>query len=444
MGRRPRVLLVGAYERDNFGDLLFLLVTERYLDGVDVVAAAPFAADMRALLDREIPAYGPLLQRESFDAVWTVGGQVGLIDLRRAYRLSAGREQWATFAAAPEAEQRAILSAAVGGAPVTSPYIPSLLAYPRNAGAAGILNSVGLAGIRDMEPIRRAEIVASLRGATAIAVRDAASSRLLAELGIDHRLVPDAVHALPLVHPASRDDADDTAVVQISSAMLARLGHTNVGAAIASSPQLAGRPIRLLLAGTATGHDSVGDYELVVRAAHRHSRGLDIAIVEERRPLELVDRIRRARVVIGSSLHVRIVACAYGVPRVSLQRAKLTRYARTWDPAMPFDVAPESLDGAVDAAIAHAATAGAAEHSAALARDAHENLERLAGLVRTTAADGVADRLAERRHHQLETLARQFSAQQAEIERLRHELGRLQGPRWSARLRPRRHGAMTT
>ena len=33
MSASPRVLLVGAYERDNLGDLLFLLVTERYLDG---------------------------------------------------------------------------------------------------------------------------------------------------------------------------------------------------------------------------------------------------------------------------------------------------------------------------------------------------------------------------------------------------------------------------
>ena len=86
---RPRVLLVGAYERDNFGDLLFLLVTERYLEGADVVAAAPFAADMRALLGRRIPAYGPLLRDERFDAVWTVGGQVGRIDLERAFKLSA-------------------------------------------------------------------------------------------------------------------------------------------------------------------------------------------------------------------------------------------------------------------------------------------------------------------------------------------------------------------
>ena len=37
----PRVLAVGAYERDNVGDLLFLLVTERYLRGAQVVAAAP-------------------------------------------------------------------------------------------------------------------------------------------------------------------------------------------------------------------------------------------------------------------------------------------------------------------------------------------------------------------------------------------------------------------
>ena len=51
---------MGAYERDNFGDLLFLLVTERYLGGADVVAAAPFAADMRRLLGRRIPAFGPL------------------------------------------------------------------------------------------------------------------------------------------------------------------------------------------------------------------------------------------------------------------------------------------------------------------------------------------------------------------------------------------------
>jgi hypothetical protein len=58
----PRVLMVGAYERDNLGDLLFLLVTERYLPHAEIVSAAPFGADMTTLLDRRVHAYGPLLQ----------------------------------------------------------------------------------------------------------------------------------------------------------------------------------------------------------------------------------------------------------------------------------------------------------------------------------------------------------------------------------------------
>ena len=35
--------------------------------------------------------------------------------------------------------------------------------------------------------------------------------------------------------------------------------------------------------------------------------------------------------MIGTSLHVRIVAAAYGVPRVTMRRAKPTRYAARWD-----------------------------------------------------------------------------------------------------------------
>src|SRR4051812_7714316 len=139
---RPQVLLVGAYERDNFGDLLFLLVTERYLERADVVAAAPFAADMRGLLGRRIPAYGPLLAKRGFDAVWTVGGQVGRMDLERAYRLSASPRAWRRFAAASEARRAAILRRKAGEVPIHSPYIPLASDFPRAAGSAAVLNSV--------------------------------------------------------------------------------------------------------------------------------------------------------------------------------------------------------------------------------------------------------------------------------------------------------------
>jgi polysaccharide pyruvyl transferase WcaK-like protein len=431
--RAPRVLLVGAYERDNFGDLLFLLVTERYLKGAEVVAAAPFRADMRHLLGREIPAYGPLLQTETFDAIWTVGGQVGRIDLRRAYRMSASPAAWRTFAAASEAEQADLLRREIGDAPIVSPYIPLPFAFPRNAGAVTVLNSVGVAGVRGIEPVRREAIVAALRGATAIAVRDRGSSRFLGELGIEHELAPDAVHALGVLDPRGRDDAGDVAIVQISRSRLRLLGHAQVGAAIAASPQLARRPVRLMLAGTATGHDSIDDYELVIRAA----RGVDIEILDERRPLALADHIRRARVVIGTSLHARIVAAAYGVPRVSLAKPKPTRYAKAWDPDMPFEVTLEGLDAAIAAACRRAAEPEAVEHAARLALAAHENLERLARLVMgETGNGGLAQRLASRHQDQLGALAGHLAAQESELARLRHDVERLRGrPRWRAPLR---------
>ena len=203
-------------------------------------------------------------------------------------------------------------------------------------------------------------------------MRDQGSSRLLSDLGVEHRLLPDAVHALGVLDPAERDPRAETAIVQISSARLRMLGHARVARALTRSPQLAGRPVHLLLAGTATGHDAVRDYELVARAAP------GVEILRERRPWELVDHIRRARVVIGTSLHVRIVAAAYGVPRVSLAKPKPTRYARLWDPGMPFGVELGELDAAVEAALERAARPEAAEHAQRLALAAHENLEQLA------------------------------------------------------------------
>jgi hypothetical protein len=366
-----RVLLVGAYERDNLGDLLFLLVTERYLQGAEVVAAAPFSADMREQLGRRIPAYGPLLRSERFDAIWTVGGQVGSVDLARAYKMSARPRAWRRYQRRSDRGRARILRRATGGAPPPSPYIPLPAAYPRNADAPAVLNSVGIAGVGGVEPARREAIVAALRGAAAVTVRDRGSSCLLTGLGIEHRLLPDAVHALGVIEPAERDPGAETAIVQISSARLRMLGHARVARTLARSPQLAGRPVRLLLAGTATGHDAVRDYELVARAAP------GVEIVRERRPWRLVEQIRSARVVIGTSLHVRIVAAAYGVPRVSLAKPKPTRYARLWDPDMPHGVALADLDAAVEAAVARAGRPEAAAHAEQLSLTAHDNLEQL-------------------------------------------------------------------
>ena len=64
------------------------------------------------------------------------------------------------------------MRAATGGVPLVSPYIPLPFAFPRNAGAITVLNSVGIAGVRGIEAPRRETAVAALRVATSIVVRD--------------------------------------------------------------------------------------------------------------------------------------------------------------------------------------------------------------------------------------------------------------------------------
>ncbi len=264
--------------------------------------------------------------------------------------------------------------------PIASPYIPSASAFARNASALTVLNSVGIAAARGAEPVRRDAIVTALREAGAIAVRDAGSRRLLRELGVEHRLVPDAVHALGVLDPFERGPAD-TAIVQVSSARLRMLGHERVGAALAAQPGAARSPDPPAAGRHRARARRAADAEAVARAARRAARGVDVAVLDERRPLALVDHIRRARVVVGTSLHVRIVAAAYGVPRVSLAKPKPTRYARQWDRDMPYEVELADLDAAVEAAIDRGRRPEAAAHAAGLALAAHENLEALARLV---------------------------------------------------------------
>lgn len=435
----PRVLLVGAYERDNFGDLLFLLVTERYLTEAEVVSAAPFNADMTALLDREVHAYGPLLRDQAFDAIWTVGGQVGGIDLRAAYRMSVPPEVYREFESGSAEDQARLLRRAVGGVPVVSPYIPSPLAYPRNAGALAVLNSVGLEGVRATDRYRREELVAVLRGETLVSVRDQASSEYLSSLGIEHRLIPDAVHAISTLHPAEPDRSSDVAIVQASSAILRNLGPAKLATAIATSPRLREARIRFLLAGAATGHDSVDDYRDLIQRIRRTAPELDLGIIEDRRPLDLVDHIRRARVVLSSSLHVRIVASAYGVPRVTFERSKPTKYAAFWDPGMPYGVRSEQLDQAIREALSRADHQTELTRSAELSRLAHENLADLAAQVmamtRTGTPEAVERRRDARRQHQAELLASranrdaELTSLESELRRTRRELAAIRSSR---------------
>jgi hypothetical protein len=343
-----RILLVGAFERDNFGDLLYLLLSRHYFRSAAVSAAAPIAADMSDLVDQRIEAYGPLLRRHKFDHVWTVGGEVGGVTPASAFKMSAPPHLLELFATSPDREQ--VLREAFGGPLPASPYVPGLVGYPRNLFTRIGVNSVGLSAAEKLSAPSRYSLLSTLRRARPVSVRDAASSRYLTKQRVSHSLVPDLVHSIAVTHRTRPSNNSDYAVVQASEEFLASVSEDAFTRSIASLSRREGLNIRFFAAGTASGHDSFSAYRRLAAVMRRTSPEISISVSKAQRPWDRVEEIRRAGLWLGTSLHGRIVACAYGVPRVSLDVDKVNTYAGTWDYDMPYGVQIGDIEEAATSA----------------------------------------------------------------------------------------------
>jgi hypothetical protein len=88
--------------------------------------------------------------------------------------------------------------------------------------------------------------------------------------------------------------------------------------------------ITLVIAGIAPGHDSFMAYLNLVRVVSR-IRPNWISISFDIDPLNIVREIATADLVVASSLHFRIVAMSYGIPRISIFVEKSINYGKYWD-----------------------------------------------------------------------------------------------------------------
>ncbi|WP_199424942.1 polysaccharide pyruvyl transferase family protein [Actinotalea solisilvae] len=384
------VALIGAYERDNFGDLLFLLQTEAYLadHGLETLATSAFEADMTPLLGRRIPAFHRILERQAVDHIWTVGGEVGGATMATAIAALGARHGL-------HAGRAAAIRTLSGASPQAPAYLARPTAFPRNALASLTLNSVGLAGLSGVPVEDRLVHLAALREADSVIVRDTSSADLLAREGVAHRLAPDLIHTLALTRPQPRRHSD-IVLVQASERWIRAVGPQSLARALVSAPDLKTARIRLFLAGTAPGHDSVDAFAAVARHVRALAPATDIELDgSSRDPWQLVNRISEARLWIGQSLHGRIVSAAYGVPRLSLADPKLDAYAATWDEGMPAGVIPTTLGSAVERALSREAARGDEGVGRRLGTLADASMrESIAVMLARTPADRFASRIA--------------------------------------------------
>ena len=229
------------------------------------------------------------------------------------------------------------------GLPGLAPYVAGRRLFPR---AQLIHAGVGGAGLQHSPPALRDEVIAALREADMVGVRDRQTLAHLHAAGIPAHLLPD-----PAVLTAERFGATIRAhasrgevaaigqrfprgylAVQLSADFGDDATLAALAADLAAISRARGLGLMLFCAGRAPWHD---DPEPLQRLRRRLPDPASAVVAESRHLMDLCALIASAALCCASSLHARIVADAFARPALSLvggtqQVAKLRAWLDTW------------------------------------------------------------------------------------------------------------------
>lgn len=366
-----KILTIGAYERDNFGDLLFFIILRTYLKNYELIPGAVVAADMTKLMGEVVLPYPALIGVNNWDAVWVVGGEIGGASIEAAIVMSISKQQERIFRQTDDLTRRVTETLITFDSNrMTVGYLPSASILSKNCKL--IINSVGLQSIKQVSPETQIESFATLSRADFLSVRDPVSQMVMKEGQIQSRIAPDVVHIISSIYKKPNKPEglpSKYMLVQISEDMFAVYDKREIAKQLDSVAKKYSMSIVFFAAGTANYHDSFAIYDELNALVKANS-----IVYIERDPLRLAFCIANAGLWIGSSLHGRIISSAYAVSRISLNKNKVNNYAEYWDSEQPYAV--DLLDIATAADKAFGSSPEELAHiSKKLTRLAKENLD---------------------------------------------------------------------
>jgi hypothetical protein len=353
-------VLFGAFDRHNFGDLLFPHLLAALLPGRTFGFAGLAARDLRAcggLRVKPLTAPAAHLIHAGGELLTCSAWQAAVMLLDPAAAAAAIARYDDDPAAAAEWAARQL------GTSRSMPYVVG-----RDALAPGgklIFNAVGGVEWNALSSAQRDEVKAALRQADWLSVRDHVTQAALWAEGIAAPLCPDpavmvvqcfgevirqhrqqrAVKAIQDAFPQgylacqfSADFADDASLDALANGLSRVAAATGLGLA-------------LFRAGAAPWHDDPALYDALQRRLLSGTARLFPSL----HLWDICALIAASRGTIGSSLHGRIVALAYGLPRVSLMPPQQGRrpdkraaFAETWEPdAVPRSVTVDWIEPAL-------------------------------------------------------------------------------------------------
>lgn len=353
------VALIGAYERDNFGDILFLHINKHLLSPWPVEPLGLVSADMTTENGGYITSAsswfdvsGDFLPR----AVLFAGGEVLTCDLHSALAFTVSEEVADLYSRLRKSDKEYIAKE-IGWRSTAMPYAGTsdLCNKAHLQTIAFGYNSIGGTQLRpSTEDPLLAELKTSLSRASYVSVRDHTTYAAVKECtGIAAEIYPDVVNVIAqccdhLVTSgyANIDNeikklAGNYIVFQASKRHLETNSITETANQLISCASELESNVVIQAAGLAFEHDTTESLSCLKTEIERLKgrSTLQVHLQQSRDVWTQVALIARSRCFIGTSLHGRIVASSYSTPRVSLENKKVNAYAESWDGAFqPFDV----------------------------------------------------------------------------------------------------------
>lgn len=364
-------ILFGAFDRHNVGDMLFPHVLAAMLPGRRIRFAGVAERDLRAYGGHFVEALSTLAfscRDQAVDIVH-VGGELLTCDAWEAAVMLSSAEQTKSIIDERTAWLKAPTEWAHAhlGLSARAPYVLSRARFARTRGV--LFNAIGGIDLEHREPRMHAEVIEALRNANSVTVRDIITQCTLDALGIRTRLLPDpAVMVAELFGDLIRNRAAEEAVSAIRDAcpngyiavqFSADFGDDRtldeIAVQLDSIAALHGLGVAFFRAGIAPWHDDLDVYE----RTRQRMRTPSAHIMASPNIWDICALIANSRVYCGSSLHGRIVAAAFALPRVNVRhpartvsRSKQIAFANTWeDSDIPAEVAIDEMTRRVDAVL---------------------------------------------------------------------------------------------
>lgn len=365
------LILFGAFDRHNFGDLLFPHLAAALLPARRLIHAGLAERDLRVYGGHRVRALAGVLGGLGPGGadLMHVGGEILDCTAWEAAVMLLSPERAAEIVAALDRDPaaRAAWAQRELGCEALAPYVVGKARFPGLR--CVVFNAVGGVALGTAEAALQREVAAALTDAAALSVRDEASREALAAFGVVAELSPDPAVlvarccARPIARHARQSALSELAVrfpqgylaLQFSADFGDDASLDRLAAALADFLRERGLGIVLFRAGAAPWHDDADVYRRLVA---RLPPGACLLFAS----LHLWDicaLLVGARMYVGSSLHGRIVATAFGRPRLSLvapgrtASRKLEAYLSSWEiPGLPTCAALDALAPALAAAAA--------------------------------------------------------------------------------------------